>query len=146
MSDNLGYPDGIYQWIFKTAFIVHPTHIYTGFHYGMNSCGIMGLALYTTSLNYWINPLLNSRRRTIDMIVAKSTIAYHFYLSLYTTNRYLTTLPISVGSGLYFASIVLEKNKKYVKTAAIMHCLLHILVSIGASFTYRDYFLQNMST
>lgn len=80
------------------------------------------------------------------MIVAKSTIAYHLYLSLYTTNRYLTTLPISVETGLYFASIVLEKKKKYIKTAAIMHCLLHILVSIGASFTYRDYFLQNMST
>jgi hypothetical protein len=50
----------------------------------------------------------------IDMIVAKSTIAYHLYLSLYTTNRYITTLPISVGSGLYFASMIFEK-KKYIK-------------------------------
>ena len=136
---ELGYPDGIYQYIFNTALFVHPTHIYTGFYYGMRSSGIMGIALYATSLNYWKYPLLNSYRRTIDMIVAKSTIAYHFYLSLYTTNKLFTTLPICVGSGLYFVSIYLEK-KKYTKIAAFCHCLLHTLVSIGASFTYRDYY------
>jgi hypothetical protein len=102
MSDYLGYPDGIYQYIFNTALFVHPTHIHTGFYYGMNKCGVMGLALYTTSLNYWRYPLMNSTRRTIDMIVAKSSIAYHLYLSLYTSNKFITTLPISAGSGLYF--------------------------------------------
>ena len=36
-------------------------------------------------------------------------------------------------------------KKKYVKSAALCHCLLHILVSIGASLTYRDYYLQNIN-
>jgi len=122
---------------------VHPTHIHTGFYYGMNKCGVMGLALYATSLNYWRYPLMNSTRRTIDMIVAKSSIAYHLYLSFYTSNKLITTLPMSIGSGLYFVSLYLDK-KKYVKSAALCHCLLHILVSIGASLTYRDYYLQNI--
>ncbi len=143
MSDILGYPDGVYQYIFNTALFFQPTHIYTGFYYGMNKCGLMGIALYVTSLNYWRYPLLNSTRRTVDMIVAKSSIAYHLYLSLYTSNKLITTLPMSIGSGLYFISLYLEK-KKYVKTAACCHCLLHILVSIGASLTYRDYYLQNI--
>ena len=140
---RLGYPDGIYQYIFNTAFFVHPTHIYTGFYYGMTKCGIMGLALYTTSLNYWKYPLIDSLWRKIDMVVAQSTIAYHFYLSLFTSNKLLTTMPISVGSGLYFVSLYLDK-KKYVKCAALCHALLHIFVSIGASLTYRDYYLQNI--
>ncbi len=144
MSDYLGYPDGIYQYIFNTALFVHPTHIHTGFYYGMNKCGVMGLALYATSLNYWRYPLMNSTRRTIDMIVAKSSIAYHLYLSFYTSNKLITTLPMSIGSGLYFVSLYLDK-KKYVKSAALCHCLLHILVSIGASLTYRDYYLQNIN-
>lgn len=139
---ELGYPDGIYQYIFNTALFLHPTHIHAGFYYGMNTCGLMGLALYTTSLNYWRYPLINSYRRTIDMIVAKSSISYHLYLSLYTTNRWITTLPISFGSCLYFLSLYLDKNK-YVKSAAFCHCLLHLLVSVGASLTYRDYYLQN---
>ncbi len=143
MSNNLGYPDGIYQYIFTTALFVQPTHIYTGFYYKMKKCGLMGIALYVTSLNYWRYPLLNSYRRTIDMIVAQSSIVYHLYLSLYTSNKLITTLPMSLGSGLYFVSLSLEK-KKYIKTAALCHCLLHILVSVGASLTYRDYYLQNI--
>jgi hypothetical protein len=143
MSHELAYPDGIYQYIFNIALFTHPSHIYAGFYYGMNVCGIMGLSLYATSLNYWRYPLLNSTRRKIDMIVAKSSIAYHLYLSFYSTNKLVTTLPISVGSGLYFFSLYLEK-KKYIKTAALCHCLLHLFVSAGASFLYRDYYLNNI--
>ena len=141
MSRHLTYPDGIYQYIFKITLLIHPTHIYTGFYYKMNICGLMGLLLFATSLNYWRDPLVNSTRRTVDMVVAKSSIAYHLWLSLYTYNKLITTLPISVGSCLYFFSFYLN-DKKYVKSAALCHCLLHTFVSIGASLTYRDYYLQ----
>lgn len=136
---ELAYPHGTYQSIFYTALFLHPTHIYVGFAYGMTSCALMGVALYATSLNYWRHPLLKSRRRTIDMVIAKTSIAYHIYLSFYTANRCLTTMPFLTGSGLYFVSFYLYE-KKYVKSAAVCHCLLHMLVSIGASFTYMDYY------
>lgn len=139
MSSYLAYPNGIYQYIFNVALLVHPTHIYAGFYYGMNTCGLLGLALFATSLNYWRYPLVNSARRTVDMIVAKSSIAYQLYLSLYTCNKLVTTVPISVGSCLYIVSFRLY-DTKYIKSAALCHCLLHILVSIGASLTYRDYY------
>jgi len=139
---ELSYPDRIYQCIFNTALFLHPIHIYTGFYYDMNICGLMGGALYATSLNYWRYPLINSYRRTIDIIVAKSSISYHLYLSLYTTNRWITTIPILFGSSFYFFSLYLYK-KKYVKSAAFCHCLLHLFVGVGASLTYRDYYLQN---
>lgn len=135
--NQLAYPSGIYEYIYNTALFIHPTHIFSAFHYGMNKACFMGIALYVTSLNYWRYPLLNSYRRKIDMVVAKSSIAYHFYLSMYTSNKLLTALPISVGSSLYLVSLYLYK-KKYVKSAAFCHILLHLLVSIGASLTYKD--------
>ena len=142
---ELAYPPGIYQSIFYTALFLHPTHIYAGFYYEMNEGALMGVALYATSLNYWRHPLMRSRRRTIDTVVAKSSIAYHMYLSFYTTNQWLTTLPFLTGCGLYFASFYLHE-KKYVKSAAVCHCLLHALVSIGASMLYKDYYDARVMT
>ena len=135
----LAYPFGIYQYIFLTALFIHPTHIYTGFYYEMNHCAYMGIALYATSLMYWINPTMHSSRRTLDMIVAKSSILYHFYLSFYTEKHMLTFLPIAMGSGLYYMSFYLVKLK-YIKIAAFCHCMLHAFVSFGASMTYMDYY------
>jgi|LakMenE01Jun11ns_1017448.scaffolds.fasta_scaffold9902875_2 hypothetical protein len=138
---ELGYPNGIYQCIFYTALFLHPIHIYVGFSCEMNSCAFMGVALYATSLNYWRNPVMSSYRRTVDAFIAKSSIAYHIYLSFYTRNWFLTTLPFLTGTSLYFVSFYLY-DKKYVKCAAFCHCLLHLLVSIGASLTYKDYYSQ----
>jgi hypothetical protein len=135
--DKLSYPDGIYQYIFRTALFVGPTHILTGLYYGMNHCSLIGMALYATSLNYWKYPLMDSYARKIDMVVAKCSVAYHLYLSFFTSNMLITTLPICIGSGLYFLSLYLEK-KNWTKTAALCHCGLHVLVSIGASCIYRD--------
>ena len=141
---ELGYPSGLHQCIFYTALFLHPTHIYAGFYYEMNEGGFMGVALYATSLNYWRFPVMKSYRRTIDMVVANTTIARHMYLSFYTTNRMHTTLPFLLGIGFYLLSFHLYE-KKYVKTAAICHCLLHMLVSIGASLLYKDYYYLRQS-
>ena len=124
--------------------IVYSSNPHMGwFSCGMTSCALMGVALLATSLNYWRYPVICSRRRTIDAVVAKSSIAYHIYLSLYTTNRMHTTLPFLTGSGLYVASFYLYK-KKYVKSAAVCHCLLHALVSLGASMLYKDYYYSRV--
>jgi len=139
MDMELGYPPGIYPSIFYTALFLHPIHISAGFYYEMNACALMGVALFATSLNYWRHPLMRSRRRTIDMVVAKSSIAYHMYLSFYTTNRMLTALPMVTGTGLYFASLFLYQNA-YVKSAALCHCMLHALVGMGATLMYQDYY------
>ena len=138
---SLSMPEGIYQYIFTTALLLHPTHIYAGFYYGMKRCGIMGLALYATSLNYWRYPLIKSMRRKVDMIVAHSTIAYHLYLSLYATNKLQTMVPLFVGSSMYGCSLFFSK-KMWHKTSAFCHWLLHVLVSVGATLTYRDYYLH----
>jgi hypothetical protein len=107
---ELGYPSGLYQCIFYTALLLHPTHIYAGFYYEMNEGGFMGVALYATSLNYWRFPVMKSYRRTIDMVVANTTIARHLYLSVYTPNRMHTTLPFLLGIGFYLLSFICMKK------------------------------------
>jgi hypothetical protein len=58
--------------------------------------------------------------------IIKNNKQYHIYLSVYTTHRGLTTLPVVTGTGLYFTSFYLYQ-KKYVKSATFCHCLLHAL-------------------
>lgn len=132
----LAYPYGIYQYIFCISFLVHPTHIYMAIYYEVYYCAFMGMILYITSLMYWINPIINSKRQFIDIIVARFSIVYHVYLSLFTNNKMNTTLPMLIGISLYFFSFYLY-NINFIKSAAFCHCLLHILVSIGASTTYK---------
>jgi len=133
----LGYPDGLYQYIFYTSFF-QLSHIYTGLKYKKYHCALMGVTLLGTSLNYWRHPLVNSWRRTIDMWVAHSTIAYHAYLGAFcVTNPLLCSSFIGTGSLMYPLSLI-ASAKGYNKLATTCHCLLHVLVSIGASTIYPN--------
>jgi hypothetical protein len=132
----LGFPDGIYQYIFKMCFL-HPINICAGFYYGNYIGGAMGVALFGTSLNYWRYPLIDSYRRTVDMAVAFISVPYHIYLSTQTTNRLLCAGPLVFGSVMYPVSKVFYRYK-YFGYAAACHCLLHLLVIAGATLTYRD--------
>ena len=83
MSNELAYPDGIYQYIYKMCFL-HSINIFGGFYYGHKIGGTMGVFLCATSINYWKYPLKSSNRRTIDMIVANICVPYHIYISFFT--------------------------------------------------------------
>ena len=135
-DDELGYPDGLYQYIYKMCFL-HPINIFAGFYYGNPIGGAMGVALFVTSLNYWRYPLVKSYRRTIDMVVAFISVPYHIYLSSKTTNKLLCMGPLVFGSVMYPVSIFLCKYK-YFGTGAFCHCFLHLSVIAGVSFTYWD--------
>jgi len=135
-DDNLGYPDGIYQYIFKMCFL-HPINISAGFYYGNPIGGAMGLALFGTSLNYWRYPVLKSYRRIMDMVVAFVAVPYHIYLSTKTTNKLLCMGPLVFGSAMYPVSLGFN-HYKYFGTGAFCHCLLHLSVIAGATLTYRD--------
>ena len=145
-SNNLflAFPRGIYQLIFKTCFL-HPIHIILGFYYEMYLCGIMGIILFGTSLNYWYNPNIKSLARYIDMIAAFTIVPYHLYLSFFTDNKIICTGILISGISMYPLSLFLQYNLNYIKRAALCHCLLHIFVSIGVCFVYKAYYEQDMS-
>ncbi len=133
----LGFPEGLYEYVYYTSFF-QLTHIYTGVKYKKYHCAFMGIMLLGTSLNYWRYPLLKSTRRTIDMIVAQSTIAYHGYLALFCTNTpLLCSTFIGTGSLMYPISLF-ASSRGYINTGVLCHCLVHILVSMGASITYAN--------
>ena len=98
-NDVLCYPEGIYNWVFNTCFI-HIIHIALAFYNELYMCGIMGIVLFSTSLNYWRFPLMNSDRRFIDICVALISILYHYYLS-FMTNNTIAQILISIGILMY---------------------------------------------
>jgi hypothetical protein len=140
----LAFPDGIYQWIFKICFL-HPMHILLGFYYEMYLCGIMGIILFGSSLNYWKKPYVKSIARYFDMLCVFIIVPYHLYLSFYTDNKLLYTGLVITGIMMYPLSLYLQFICNYIKHAALCHILLHICVSIGVCFIYRDFYEQNMS-
>lgn len=132
----LTYPDGLYQYVLATC-AIHPQHIYFGYKYGKYHCAAMGVALFGTSVCYWYYPLTSGWRRTIDVCVAHSTVAYHMYLALtQTSNPLLCGSLVLSGASMYPLSIWLV-NKGYRQGWGVFcHCMLHVCVSIGASVTY----------
>jgi hypothetical protein len=142
MMDKLAYPDGVYQYIYKVCYF-HSINIFTAFYYGQKFCGLLGMLLCFTSFNYWRYPLITSKRRIVDMVVANTSIPYHIYLSFSTKNKLLCSGLLITGSSMYPISIVINDKYKNYELAALCHCLLHLFIITGVSFTYRDYYLHN---
>jgi len=136
--DELTYPDGIYQNIFNVCFL-HYINIFAGFYYENPIGGILGIMLFSSSVNYWRYPMINSSRRYIDIIIACIAVSYHIYLSFFTQNRLLCTGLLLLGISMYPFNIWLY-NQQYITYSAICHCLVHIFIIMGATLTYRDYY------
>ena len=98
----------------------------------------MGIVLFSTSLNYWRFPLMNSDRRFIDICVALISILYHYYLS-FMTNNTIAQILISIGILMYPLNYYLH-YQNYIKVSALCHCDLHAFISLGANFIYTYYY------
>jgi hypothetical protein len=136
-NDVLCYPEGIYNWVFNICFI-HLIHISLAFYNGLYMCGIMGIVLFSTSINYWRLPLMNSYRRFVDICVALTSIVYHYYLS-FMTNNIIAQILISIGIVMYPLNYYLH-YQNYIKVSALCHCSLHTFISLGANFIYIYYY------
>lgn len=141
---ELAFPDGIYQLV-HTMCCLHPIHISLGIYYEMYLCAFMGMVLFGTSLNYWRNPVIPSFARNMDMICAFTIVFYYYYLSLYTTNKIVCIGFNTTGMIMYPISLHLQHNYKYIRSAALCHCLIHMCVGLSVCFTYRDYYEQGHS-
>lgn len=137
----LSYPDGLYQYVLAMC-VIHPTNIWSAYYYSTPSspcgrwgCTIMGLTLFGTSVNFWRYPQINSWRRKLDMWVAHPIVGWHIYLSIFRTTRPLLCGSLMVSGALMYP-LSLYVNQKL---GALCHCLLHLLVSFGASTTYAHF-------
>lgn len=144
IPSQLTYPEGVYNWIFIVCFL-HPIHIGLAFRYNMYLCGTMGIILFGTSLNYWRKPYKNSFARYFDMMCVFVIVPYHYYLALFSTNKSITITLMTIGIVCYPISIIINHDLtryNYVKCSALLHCFIHILVSIGCCFIYYNYYRE----
>ena len=140
LPSALTYPNGIYQMIYKVCFL-HPMHILSAFYYDMPLSGVLGLILFVTSLNYWKHPIRDSIERKMDVVCVHIIIPYQYYLSLFTTNTILSTGFMTAGILMYPLSNYMQTTNR-IRWSALCHCLLHILISIGLCFMYKNYYAQ----
>ena len=137
---ELAFPDGIYQYVYSNLFL-HTIHISIGFYCNMYLCSTGAIIILMTSINYWKKPVITSFARKIDMICVFIIVSYHYYLSFYTTNKIVSSGMMTIGILNYPLSIYFH-NIQYIKTSALCHCLLHTFVSIGCSFMYYNYYIE----
>lgn len=137
---ELTYPDGLYQYVYKVCFF-HPVHIFAAFYYEMYFSGLLGILLFITSVNYWQKPYINSLARTLDVVCVHITIPHQYYLALYATNNRVCTGLVTAGILMYPLSNYLHHKNNYL--SVMCHCLLHLCISIGLCFMYKDYYDNN---
>lgn len=84
-----------------------------------------------SSINYWKNPIYNSSRRYIDIIIAVSNIIYHISIC----NTFLQKMFFIVGTMMYpINTLFCIYDKIYF--SIFFHMLLHILISLSAIYLY----------
>lgn len=133
---QFAYEPALSRCILLTTVLIHPVHIYTAYITGhLRFCG-MGVLLFLTSVNYWRSPDMQSVRRITDMAVAKTSILAHI---VYASPASRAQTAMIVGVLCYCASLAAYQNKLY-RVAALLHILLHIVTSVGASMMYVTYF------
>jgi len=147
MEQELTYPEGIYHYIYRVCFF-HWMHILSAFYYEMYLSGWMGITLFVTSLNYWKKPYRKSHSRTIDMICVHLIVPYQYYLSLFTTNKLICTGLMTIGILMYPLSNYYHKQNQpaLIKISAFCHCGLHLFLSIGLCFMYKNYYDENITS
>jgi hypothetical protein len=137
---ELTYPDGLYQYVYKVCFF-HPVHIFAAFYYEMYFSGLLGIILFMTSTNYWQKPYKKSIARTLDIIFVRIIISQQYYLALLATNNMLCAGLVTAGILMYPLSNYLQNKNNY--WSVMCHCLVHLFISIGLCFMYKDYYENN---
>ena len=115
-----------------------------GSYYGLNDCCIAMALFFTTSTNYWKNPLLNSLLRKVDILCAISVISYHWWrVGGYTCEtKYRTS--IFMGCLLYPISWYVSICKKNELMSALLHSGLHMILNFSAIGIYSCIHQENM--
>lgn len=123
--------------IWRTAWLSFLSSIYALTHPDTVYIAIVPAAVFTTSLNYWRDPLRDSWRRTIDIYVVYSGIGaiclYAYYYLDNTksvTHKHAFFYLILTSFMCYIVSeYYLKRNKIW--TATYAHACIHIIANIA---------------
>ena len=124
-----------YKYIYYLSYF-HFIHILYGYYKEQYLCAFFDTIVMITSLNYWRLPLLNSKRRIIDILCSVLNVIYHIYLATYINDLliyFFIFFPIIV----WFLEFSIKDDcifNCYLIT--FMHCILHIFFSIAVMLIY----------
>ena len=97
----LPLPQAYFIWYF--AWLSVPSAIYAYTHTETTHFALIPTALWASSILYWRNPIHNSWRRNLDMIVVSTGLTHHICYAVTTpgidpfiTRTYLSLIGISI--------------------------------------------------
>lgn len=136
MSLTLPLPNAYYIWY--CAWLSVPSAIYAYNHPATIHYAIIPAAVWVTSLNYWRNPLRDSWRRTLDMVVVFSGVSYQSYYAFQTTSSgtfYAYSIFIVISAACYIISNYLLRHGKF-WPATYAHASIHVFANIANIILY----------
>jgi hypothetical protein len=99
--------------------------IYYGIYYKVYDSSIITTIVFSTSINYWRNPIKNSIRRYIDISSVIIGVFYHLYLIYFYSLSIKYYLMIGIGSILYPVQYRIPTDNYYL--ISMSHSLLQVI-------------------
>jgi hypothetical protein len=125
------------HFIWYCAWLSIPSAIYAYSHPTTTHFAPIPAAVFATSLLYWRNPLRDSWRRKLDIIVVSAGLTHHMYYALYHptphTPTYLALIGVSMMS--YTISQYYSDRQQY-WPAAYAHAMIHLVANIANFVLY----------
>lgn len=132
------------HFIWYCAWLSIPSAIYAYTHPATTHFAVVPAAVFTTSLLYWRDPIRDSWRRKLDIVVVSAGLSHHMYYALtspindpYTKRHYLTLIGLSAIS--YIASNYYSRDPPRYWPATYTHALIHLFANIANLVLYYKY-------
>ncbi len=126
------------HFIWYCAWLSIPSAIYAYSHPASAHFAVVPASVCATSLIYWRNPVMNSWRRTLDIVVVFSGLTYQTYYAFQYTNLAQTyTVLICTSAMVYKFGYYLWTCGR-VWPATYAHASIHIMGNIGNLLLYES--------
>lgn len=104
------------------------------FLYELYSCCCCAFSVFLSSQMYWRHPV-KGLRRNLDIFISISSLAYHVFLSFWSSAQGLYLLCVFMGVGCYLSA----RQTKSKDTSSLLHCLLHFFGNVSNVVLYTTY-------
>lgn len=135
----LPLPNAYFIWYF--AWLSVPSALYAYIHPATTYFAPIPAAVWATSLLYWRNPIHDSWRRNLDIIVVSTGITHHICYSITTpgigpfiTRTYLSLIGISLL--FYVVSQYYLLYRRSYWPATYTHAMIHLVANIANFVLY----------
>jgi hypothetical protein len=129
------------HFIWYCAWFAVPSAIYAYAHPATSHFAPIPIAVFATSLLYWRNPIYNSWRRNLDIVVVSAGLTQHICYAVTTpgidpfiTRTYISLIGISIMFYVVSQYYLLYRHSYW--PATYTHAMIHVTANIANFVLY----------